>query len=71
MGYRAYVRKLKKIILVFCNLLHNFVRVDLYQLKKFTSNFVDILDVTKKVKCDSTAAFVFYSSLKLTAFFSV
>ena len=62
---------MKTVILVFCNLLHNFVRVGVYQLKKFTNNFVDILHVTKKVKCDSTTAFVFYSSLKLTAFFSV
>ena len=48
-----------------------FVRVGVYQLKKFTNNFVNTLDTIKKPKSHSTAAFVFYSPLKLTAFFSV
>ena len=55
----------------FFNLLHDFVCVGVYQMRKFTNNFVNILDIIKKIKSNSTAAFVFYSSLKLTAFFSV
>ena len=72
MGYQVYARKIiKNIISVFLNLIHNFVRVDVYQLKKFMNNFVNILHVIKKIKSHSRAAFVFYSPLKLTSFFSV
>ena len=71
MGYQVYARKMKKNRITFFNLLHNFVRVDVYQLKKFTNKFVNIIDIIKIIKSHSTAAFVFYSSLKLSAFFSV
>ena len=57
MGYQVHARKMKKIISNFFNLLYNFVRVGVYQLKKFTKNFVNILDIIKKNKSHYAAAF--------------
>ena len=71
MGYQVYAREIEKNHVSFFDLLHNFVRVGIYQLKKFMNNFVNIHDIIKQIKSHSTAAFVFYSPLKLTAFFSV
>ena len=48
----------------FLNLFHDFVCVGVYQMRKFTNNFVNILDIIKKIKSHSTAAFAFYSPLK-------
>ena len=63
MGCQVYARKIKNSHISFFNLLHNFVRVGVYQMKKFTNNFVNILDIIKKIKSHSTAAFMFYSPL--------
>ena len=49
MGYQVYGRKIKKNYTSFFNLLHNYVRVGVYQMKKFTNNFVNMLDIIKKI----------------------
>ena len=52
----------KKSYQVFFNLLHNFVRVGVYQLKKFTKNFVNILNIIKKINLIMQLHFVLYST---------
>ena len=48
MDYQVYARKVIKNHISFFNLLHNFVCVGVYQLKRFVNNFVNILDRIKK-----------------------
>ena len=49
-GLSGLCKENKRIISVFFNLLHNFVCVGGYQLKKFTNNYyVNIHDIIKKL----------------------